>query len=423
VTTRIERKDALAPGRQSRHPSRGTSTAARQSSLREHNLAVTCATIFAQAPISRARLAAATGMTRSTVSRLVEELIQAGIVIEQGALGAGRPGRPAVPLAPAKGTIVGLGLQVNVDYMAGRVMDLSGAVVAEEYVAGDFESSDPRAVLQEAGELTRDLVARATAAGARVARAYLGLPGLTDTDSQRLLLAPNLGWHELAPADLMGPGLLPAGVELRVDNDANLAAYGIAHEAPGRVASSSTFLYVAGDIGVGAAIVVDGRVIRGQHGWAGEIGHVSIEPDGPVCHCGARGCLERYAGKHAVLEAAALPTTVAPVELAAAAAGHGAPRRAVERAAWALGVALSGTVNVIDVGEIVLGTGFIPLIDLLRPGIEEQLHVRTLAGPWSSTVLRAAPFDPAPAATGGAMRALERVAREPANWILTASTA
>ena len=418
MSTHPERSVAPEPNQAPRTRSRGDSGAARQSSLREHNLALASETIFASAPLSRARLAAATGMTRSTVSRLVDELIRAGIVAEHDPRGVGGPGRPAVPLTPAGGTIVGLGLQVNVDYMAGRVMDLTGAIVAEEHVAGDFEASDPGAVLSAAGDLTRDLVDRATATGARVARAHLGLPGLVDISTQRLLLAPNLGWHELTPADLMGPGLLPPGVELHIDNDANLAAYGVAHEAPGRVAESSTFVYVAGDIGVGAGIVTGGRLVRGQHGWAGEIGHVSIEPTGPQCHCGARGCLERYAGKHAMLEAAALPTTATPAELAAAAAsGYGAPRVAVERAAWALGIALAGTVNVIDVDEIVLGAAFIPLVDLLRPGIEEQLRVRTLAGPWSSTTLRVAPVDAAPAATGGAMRALEWVAREPAAWI------
>ncbi|WP_052436921.1 MarR family transcriptional regulator [Georgenia sp. SUBG003] len=211
MSTSTERDDAPAPGAPPRDRARSASGAARQSSLREHNLALTCTTIFAEAPVSRARLAARTGMTRSTVSRLVEELIQAGIVVEQDALGAGRPGRPAVPLSPAKGTIVGLGLHVNVDYMAGRVMDLTGAIVAEEYVAGDFASSDPVAVLRDAGEMVRDLVARATAAGARVARAYLGLPGLMETGTQRLLLAPNLGWHELVPAELLGAGVLRPG--------------------------------------------------------------------------------------------------------------------------------------------------------------------------------------------------------------------
>ncbi|WP_448073486.1 ROK family transcriptional regulator [Georgenia yuyongxinii] len=393
--------------------------AARQSSLREHNLALASQTIFSSAtPLSRARLAEETGMTRSTVSRLAEDLLRAGLVVEQDVKAAGRPGRPAVPLAPARGTVAGLGLQVNVDYMAGRVIDLAGDVVAEAHIDGDFESSDPHQVLAEAGRLTRRLCARATATGARVAGACLGLPGLVDVRGGRLLLAPNLAWHEIVPRELMGPDALPPGVDLAVENDANLAAYGIAHPAPGRVAKRDTFLYVAGDIGVGAAMVTKGRVVDGQHGWAGEIGHVSIEPDGPQCHCGARGCLERYAGKHAVLEAAALRPGALVTDLAAAASsGYGAARAAVERAAWALGLALAGTVNIIDVDDVVLGGGFIPLVELMRPGIEEQLRLRTLAGPWSHVTLRAAPDDPAPAATGGALRALEPVIRNPAAWI------
>lgn len=391
--------------------------AARQSSLREHNLAVISQAIFASPePISRAQLAVQTGMTRSTVSRLTEELLAARIVAEHHPTG-GRPGRPAVPLTPARGSFAGLGLQVNVDYMAGRVMDLTGAILAEEHVEGDFESSDAAAVLARAGDLARRLLDRTRASGARVAQACLALPGLVDAASGRLLLAPNLGWHEVRPAELMGADALPAGTELVIDNDANLAAYGLASTAPGRAAPSSTFIYVGGDIGVGAAIVAEGTVVLGKHGWAGEIGHVAVEPAGPQCHCGARGCLERYAGKHAVLEAAGLPPDVSTAALAeAAASGYGAARAAVERAAWALGIALAGVVNLVDVDEVVLGAGYIPLVDLLRPGVEEQLRLRTLASPWMRVLLRGAPDDPAPAATGGAMRALRTVIQQPAAW-------
>lgn len=400
---------------------RRDAVAARQSSLREHNLAVVSQTVFASAtPLSRARLAAETGMTRSTVSRLTEELVRAGLLITRDADGRGRPGRPAVPLAPAAGSVAGLGLHVNVDYMTGRVVDLTGAVLAEEHLTGDFEASDPADVLPRAGELAARLVARVHAAGARVARARLGLPGLVDAEGRRLLLAPNLGWRDITPAELLGDAALPAGVDLRVDNDAHLAAYGIAHAAPGRVAERNTFLYVAGDIGVGAAIVSRGQVVAGQHGWAGEIGHVSIEPDGPPCHCGSRGCLEVYTGKHAVLAAAGLPPTASSADLQRAVAeGHPQALAAVDRAAWALGVALASTVNIVDADEIVLGSGFVPFVDALRPGIEEQLRVRTLAAPWSSVTLRAAPPDDAPAATGGAMRALEAVIADPASWIET----
>ncbi len=397
---------------------------ARQSSLREHNLALVCRAVFASpVPLSRARLAAQTGLTRSTVSRLAEELIRAGLIAENEADGSGRPGRPAVPLTPAAGTVAGLGLHVNVDYVTGRVVDLTGAVLAAATLPGDFEDSDPTAVLPLAGGLAARLVRQAEERGARVARACLSLPGLVDAAAGRLLLAPNLGWSDLAPAAMLGEAL-PAAMAVEIGNDAHVAAYGIARAAPGRVAAQSSFVYVAGDVGVGGAIVSDGEVSGGRHGWAGEVGHVVIEPDGPACHCGARGCLETYAGRRSVLAAAGLSPTASPEDVAAAVArGDDAARTAVERAAWALGVALASTVNVVDADEIVLGTGFIPLMDQLRPGVEAQLAARTLAGPWSRVSLRAAPADPAPAATGGALRALETVIADPAGWIAPARSA
>ncbi|MDD9206739.1 ROK family protein, partial [Georgenia sp. 10Sc9-8] len=274
-------------------------------------------------------------------------------------------------------------------------------------------------VLARLGELAAGLVDQVTRTGAAVAEAHLGLPGLVDVAAGRLLLAPNLGWRELRPAEHLGGDVLPAGVPLLIDNDANLSAYGVAMAAPGRAAESRTFAYLTGDIGIGAAVVADGRVLTGQHGWAGEIGHVVVEPDGPQCHCGARGCLERYAGKRAVLEAAGLPAGTSGEELAAeAASGYGMPRVAVERAAWALGVALADLVNIVDVGEVVLGEAFAPLMDLLRPGIEEQLRVRTLSRPWNVVRLRSSSAMRAPATTGGAFRALDSVIRDPAGWIV-----
>ncbi|MDD9205369.1 hypothetical protein PU560_02670, partial [Georgenia sp. 10Sc9-8] len=126
----------------------------RQSSLREHNLAVVSQAIFASTePVSRAALAAATGMTRSTISRLAEQLLDAQLVVERGPQVQRGPGRPAVPLAPASGSVAGMGLQVNVDYMAGRVIDLGGRVLAEEVVEADFSDSDHTVVLARLGEL------------------------------------------------------------------------------------------------------------------------------------------------------------------------------------------------------------------------------------------------------------------------------
>lgn len=363
---------------------------ARQSTLREHNLALVCRAIFAaeDAP-SRAGIAASTGLTRSTVSRLVDELIQARMVAEQPAA-LGRPGRPAVPLAPAAGTVAGLGLHANVDYLAARAVDLTGTILAEERLDTDSADSDPPQVLARVAALGRAVREQAEQAGATVAQAVLGLPGLVDGEG-RLLVAPNLGWREIHPA---GALMRELGIPVTVANDAHLAAYGIAREAPGRRRVGwESFIYLAGDVGVGSALVEDGRVALGRHGWSGEIGHVCVDPAGPPCHCGARGCLEAYAGRR---------------ELETRPAGD---------VARALGIALSSALNVVDAAAVVLGTGFVPVFERLRPGIEAELSTRVLAGPWAQVALRPAPDDALPAATGGARRALEQVITDPAIWI------
>jgi hypothetical protein len=147
-----------------------TSQPIQQRSLRQHNLAVVARTVVdAAGPLSRAGVAAATGLTRGTVSALVDRLLAAGILIELPPVRQVRAGRPAVPLAPARRTIVGLGLEVNVDYLGARIVDLTGDTVDEIVVPGDFHGSDPGATLARLGGLARDLVDRAATAGLRVA--------------------------------------------------------------------------------------------------------------------------------------------------------------------------------------------------------------------------------------------------------------
>ncbi|WP_341360216.1 ROK family transcriptional regulator [Georgenia sp. M64] len=387
---------------------------ARQGALREYNLAVLVQELFGSSTArSRADLSARTGMTRSTVSRLVEDLLAAGIVAENPAP-AGRRGRPAVPLSAAPGTLLGLGLEVNVDYVAGRLLDLRGATVAERLVPSDMRGSDPAVVLPALGDLGRELVTEAGPA-ARLVGTVLALPGLVDSPAGRLLLAPNLGWRELRPAPLLGADL----GEVTIANEAKLAALATATEAPGRLGPDRTFLYVSAQVGVGSAAVVDGEVMTGPHGWAGEIGHFSVEPGGPQCRCGARGCLEQYAGKQALMVAAGLPVTASAADLLARADGpDGATARAaLERAGWALGITLAGAVNLLDIDQILLGGELAPLAERLAPAVEAELRARVLAAPWATLSVRAAGHDPALAARGAALTALATVVEAPARWV------
>ncbi|GAA5127616.1 ROK family transcriptional regulator [Haloechinothrix salitolerans] len=394
-----------------------TTGPARQASLRERNLAIVArAVVDAPEPLSRADVAARTGMTRATVSTLVDQLVEAGLLTELPAVSSG-PGRPAVPLAPAARTVVGLGLEVNVDYLGGRVVDLTGAVVDEIVLMENLRGSPASATLGRLGRLARDLIARVTSRGMRVAGAHLALPGLVDTRSSVLRVAPNLGWSDVEPLPLLG---LPAGVPVRVGNEAKLAALAQLWGCPVVERTSRTFLYVSGDVGIGAAIVIDGELFSGRHGWSGELGHVTIDPAGPTCRCGASGCLERYAGKEALVTGLGLDIDVANdvlVDRLSAADAHSV----VGTAGAALGQAMADAVNLLDIDRVLLGGVYTGLVPLLRPQITEQLRTRVLGAPWAPVDVSAAPVADHAALTGGAATSLRAVVDDPTPWIVAAT--
>lgn len=425
--------DFLPPRRRERPPHhQALRPGARQETLRESNLLLITDEIFSAAePLSRADLSIRTGMTRSTVSRLVDDLLAAGIVREGSPIVGGTRGRPAVPLLPARRTLCGLGVEINVEFMAARVLDLTGAVLAEEIIDGDFRSSDPAQVMPQVGELARRVSRAARGSGATVVGTVLALPGLVSSAGDHLLLAPNLGWRDLDAISLLtADDAAPAQVRedfggfVAVANEAKLAALAIAQELTAVEREEQTFLYVSARLGVGAAAVVDGVVDAGPRGWAGEIGHITVQPDGPLCGCGAHGCLEVYAGKRALLASAGLSAPVSGRRLAEMAEqdddAGARVRQALDQAAWALGIALSGALNVLDVQNVVLGGEFGPLAEHLRPRIEAELRDRVLAAQWSSFRVREPgewEHGAAPATTGGALRALRAVVDAPQHWV------
>ena len=390
----------------------------RQASLRHANLALVARTVLAaETPPSRADVAATTSLTRSTVSRLVDELVAGGVLdeIESVVGGPGRPGRPATPLRASAARFAALGLQVGVGQLAARLVDLSGAVLAERLVAVDLAGSRPAPTLRRLRTLAGRVLA-ATPDGCRVVGAGLALPGIVDRTEGRLLSAPNLGWEDVTPAAALRGAL--GDLTLRVGNEADLAAHAFAHPAPGRSSEPQDFVYLSGEVGIGGAVVVDGTVMTGRHGWAGEIGHVCVDPDGPACRCGSTGCLEQYAGRLAMLVAAGLDASTPPAELAQRA--HDGDERALaatRSAARALGIALAGVVNVLDIPTVVLGGHLAQVGDVLAPDVEAMLDRRVLSAHWVSPDVAMASDDPAPGATGAALLALDQVVTDPVAFL------
>ncbi len=218
---------------------------ARQETLREANLLVLTEEIFASAePLSRADLSIRTGMTRSTVSRLVDELLAAGIVREGSPVVGGTRGRTAVPLTPARRTLVGLGVEVNVDFMAARALDLTGTVLAEEIIEGttairmrqrcSAPRSDGRAGCR-----------RRPGVGARIVGTVVAIPGLVAADERSLLYAPNLGWKSVDVVDAFTAGWPERGGFALVVNEAKLAALAVAEELTAEDRTEQTFIYLS----------------------------------------------------------------------------------------------------------------------------------------------------------------------------------
>jgi len=394
-----------------RNPTRADSPV-RQGSLREHNLALVLRQVAASPrPPSRAAVAAATGLTRATVSALVDELLGGRLLGEVDPPPRAGAGRPANGLALASNGPAGLGLEVNVDYLAACVVDLAGTVRHRLSETADQRPRTPDAVLADLADLAARAHDAAAADGLTLAGAAVAVPGLVDGDGL-VRLAPNLGWRDV-PVRAMLAGDL-AGLPVTVDNEANLAALGELHaSAPWR----RSFVYVSGEIGIGAGIVLDGALFRGARGWSGEIGHVTVEPEGPSCHCGSRGCLERYAGQE-VLLAGGAPDADRLADLAAA--GDDDTLRVLTGAATALGVTLAGVVNLLDVDAVVLGGVYAPLAPWLGPIVQRELRLRVLTAQWSPVTVRPSVLGGAAAVVGAAGSVVRTVLDHPTGWLARA---
>ncbi|WP_246636262.1 ROK family transcriptional regulator [Actinoplanes hulinensis] len=371
----------------------------------------------ASGQISRADIAARTGLNRSTASSLIDELITGGLVKETGATPRARAGRPATALALRDDGPAGLGVDVNVDYTAVCVVDLTGAVRYKHVVAEDQRGHTMTEILDRINTLSRAAHAAAHADELTLCGSAIAVPGIVDRDRATVTLAPNLGWRDLAVTEV-----LPADVHGLLDNEANFAAL----SEPGLLHARASYLYVSGQIGVGAGIVLDGRLYRGTHGWSGEIGHLTVDRNGPPCPCGRRGCLERYAGQEAILRAAGVPSDpgtalgVRPtVALIAdrARADDPATLAALTRAGQVLGATLAGCLNLLDLGHVVLGGIYRDLAPWIAPEVEREVATQFLGAPWARPTVEVATYGPEAPAIGAARSVIHDVIGDPLRWL------
>lgn len=398
-----------------------------QEDLRNHNLSVTLDTLLrAQKPMSRADLAKETGLTKATLSLLASMLIESGVVQEGEPVVSTTYGRPSTPLEIRGGSIAGIGLQINTDGYGCLALDLNGDTLGREWVSEDMTGTDPYEIFAKLDAMTFPLESRLKRRGCKVVGAGLALPGIV-TDDMWLLVARNLGWENV--------NLTRFNVVRRLDvvagNEAKMAAIaqipGYATErAPflNVVDRTDSFIYLSTDIGIGGAVVRDGEVVMGSHGFAGEIGHLSVAMDGPLCSCGRHGCLEAFAGRRALVEAAgiaedgdATSSEAIDMFLQRWRAGDSDVAKVVDQAADALVSAIASAVNLVDVDTLLLGGLWTHFGDELATVLEGRLRSEILGYPNVKIRVFVPPVALHPSLYGAAEMGLRRFIENPLGYM------
>ena len=297
------------------------------------------------APVTQAELARLTGLAPATVSNIVRDLSAHGLVDTEP--GSGRRGT-TVQLARTAGIVAGI--DFGHSHVAVAIGDLTGAMI--DFRRKPLHPGHPYdAGLELASSLLTDLLGSARVAPAGLRALAMGVPApITDGVVRSSAILP--GWvgvnaQEAAEAHF--------GMPIHVENDANLGALAEHRVGVGRGHTCSVFLKISS--GVGAGIIIDDRLYHGHLGAAGEVGHLTLDEQGPMCRCGSRGCLEAYASTPAVVEmmAGQLPGAGIDDVVEAAEAGNVAAVRTLEDVGLHLGWGLASIVNLLNPGLVVVG--------------------------------------------------------------------
>ena len=353
--------------------------AARPDAIRRHNLSLLLGEVHRHGELTRAELTRRLRLSRSTIGALVADLADAGLLEERVPTGGERAGRPSHLVGPRPNGPYAIAVDIDIAHVTTAAVGIGGAVLARHVVHTDPAPSPPKAVARQVVAALESLRGQVPA-GSWPVGIGVSVPGSVARSGGTVEFAPNLDWRHERFGEILAAAA-PAGLPIHVGNDANLAV--LAEHLRGNARDTDDVIYLIGRIGVGAGIVVNGRLLGGHDGFAGEVGHNVVDPSGPQCHCGKRGCVETYIGDNALLELAGRrqDPNGDPVNgvFAAAAAGDQVALKAVRTVADALGRAIASLVNVLNPQRVVLGGSLAHVYDLAAADITQSMqhHVFT----------------------------------------------
>ena len=395
-----------------------------QALIRKMNTAILLDALRRFAPLSRAELAARTGLNRSTVSIIVNSLIEEGLIQETDLQSAkvGRPGM-LLELNPKGGFAIGI--ELGVDCISVIVSDFIAQVQWREQACSD-PSEDQIAILDQAASLTQHALNFGLSQGLRPLGIGMGVPGMVDVRQGKLIFAPNLHWNNV-PLRLIWSQRF--NLPVFVENEANAAALGEFYF--GAAQGVNNFIYLSAGIGLGGGIMLDGKLFRGSMGYASEVGHMTIVPDGELCGCGKRGCWETQVGPRAVLRRVRVtlkngtPSVLCDLVqgdleritfesvIQAADQGDAVALGALQEVGAQLGIGVANLVNVFNPELIVLGGALNRASSVLLPIVEKTISENALTPACENVRVAASAHGTDACLMGAVALVLEDILREP----------
>ncbi|MDC8787069.1 ROK family transcriptional regulator [Roseateles koreensis] len=408
-----------------------TDTAGSQQLLKGINRMALVRHLCANPGVSRADLAVAVRLTKSTVSLLVRELLDEGWLVERDIVASGDLGRRPTPLFIHPSRLLLLGAEVGIDTTRVVATSLTGEILAST-VSRHGANNSAKACIAGLSAALLKVRKQLESAEHQIIGIGVGLPGGVDELSGVLNFAPNLGWRDVPFGTLLGEKLAStalAGIPMFLQNEADVAVLGEMEFNPSR--ASDPLLYVSVNQGVGAGVIVGDRLLTGWHGFAGEVGHIILQLNGPLCSCGRKGCAEALIGLRAMSRGAdkseksdkvnqgeaaqTAPTASGESPWAAIQRGLQArdtgTMRAVKKAGTYLGVLLQNLTAAYDPACIVLGGAGVELGDgFVQPALQ-TLNAYAAAANLAPPDVRVSRFGADAVAVGAAALARYRLTR------------
>ncbi|MBZ5741167.1 ROK family transcriptional regulator [Nocardioides mangrovi] len=377
--------------------------------LRRANLRAILQTVHTHGPTTRAVLTKQLGLNRSTIGALTGELQALGLVSEETAAVGGRSGRPSHLVVPRPDNVV-VAIDVGVDRIAVALVGLGGEVLDRRIRAHQRGEHDVAHVVESVAQMVDDTFAAAS--GRRCLGVGVAVPGAVRANDGQVRFAPNLGWFDEPFTELLAERL---GRPVSTGNDANLGV--LAEHVRGAAVGYTEVAYLSASVGIGGGFLVGGRPLTGASGYAGEVGHMQVDSQGPECRCGAVGCWEMKVGENVLLQNAGRLTGGGPPAVAevieSARAGDARAAAAVEGVAEWCGVGIRAIVNLFNPEVVILGGCLAQVWRAAEPAVLHSFQRSSLMSPRAETVIRAARLGDDSPLVGAAELAFEPVLDHP----------